>query len=435
MVGLLGLLLALVVFAILMYKNVGVYLGSLLALIIVCLANGLNYTDSITTYLSGIGGYFQGYFLMMLTGAVFGKVAEKSGAAEVIGLWFVKILGKNAILALLLFIGICTMANISAFVCLFAMMPIALTVYKNNDWPRRLIPTLLISGSLTLGVTIPGSIQVHNLIPGQAVGMGLTAGWAVGYMCSAIELVCLVVAIKWMIRRAQSRGEHFEAKPGDTFASLADGDDGKARPSVPLALIPFVFIVILANMTGKLGITIWQAIAIGIILEMILWHKYYNWKGFVADFREATPAGINITLTMGVVYGFGLVLGGTPAFDFVKDAVVKIPGNPLISAAVATNVLAGLIGSASSALNIVVPSLTETYLAMGVAPQALARVFTITCVAMDSLPHNGAICSLLEACKEDHKSAYLSLVPTTIIVPLIGTVAAIILFSIFPNLP
>ena len=60
--------------------------------------------------------------------------------------------------------------------------------------------------------------------------------------------------------------------------------------------------------------------------------------------------------------GFGAVIAALPAFTLVPDWVLSIGGGPLVSLAVATNILAALTGSASGGLTIALDALGETYL-------------------------------------------------------------------------
>src|SRR3546814_15687407 len=62
--------------------------------------------------------------------------------------------------------------------------------------------------------------------------------------------------------------------------------------------------------------------------------------------RGASGAVLAITNTCAVV-GFGAVASLSPAFHMALGAVQHIPGDPLIGAAVAVTVIAGLTGSAS----------------------------------------------------------------------------------------
>jgi H+/gluconate symporter-like permease len=109
--------------------------------------------------------------------------------------------------------------------------------------------------------------------------------------------------------------------------------------------------------------------------------------------------------------------------------MTAIPGNGLIGAAVAISVIVALTGSSSGGQAIALPLLAPHYLAQGVDPEALHRVIAITSGGLDSLPHNGYVVTTIRAiCGETHRSAYLPIGALTVIVPLLGSALAILLF-------
>ena len=98
----------------------------------------------------------------------------------------------------------------------------------------------------------------------------------------------------------------------------------------------------------------------------------------------------------------------------VRDWVLSIEGGPLVSLAVATNVLASLTGSASGGLTIALDALGATYLRIateqGIDPALLHRVAVIGAGTLDSLPHNGAVVTLLAVCNSTHRESYFDIV-------------------------
>jgi H+/gluconate symporter-like permease len=104
----------------------------------------------------------------------------------------------------------------------------------------------------------------------------------------------------------------------------------------------------------------------------------------------------------------GAVIAALPAFALVRDWVLSIEGGPLVSLAIATNILAALTGSASGGLTIALDALGETYMrlasAQGIDPALLHRVAVMSAGTLDSLPHNGAVMTLLAVCGVSHGS-------------------------------
>jgi H+/gluconate symporter-like permease len=155
--------------------------------------------------------------------------------------------------------------------------------------------------------------------------------------------------------------------------------------------------------------------------------------------RESMDAGANASVlpafSVASLVGFGAVVAMLPAFAAVRDWVLSIGGGPLVSLAMATNVLAALTGSASGGMTIALDALGETYMRIaaeqGIDPALMHRVAAIGSGTLDSLPHNGAVVTLLAVCGSTHRESYLDIVMVGIISALIALVAVIALGSTF----
>jgi H+/gluconate symporter-like permease len=133
--------------------------------------------------------------------------------------------------------------------------------------------------------------------------------------------------------------------------------------------------------------------------------------------------------------GFGSVVAALPAFAMVRDWVLSIQGGPLVSLAVATNVLASLTGSASGGLTIALDALGGTYMRLaaeqGIDPGLMHRIAVIGAGTLDSLPHNGAVVTLLAVCGSTHRESYFDIVMVSIVGGLLALVAVIGLGTAF----
>ncbi|MFP4904652.1 GntP family permease, partial [Paraburkholderia sp. BR14261] len=140
-------------------------------------------------------------------------------------------------------------------------------------------------------------------------------------------------------------------------------------------------------------------------------------------------------LSVGSLVGYGAVIAALPAFEAVRDWVLGIGGGPLVSLAVATNLLAGLTGSASGGLTIALDALGGTYMELaaqhGIDPALLHRVAVMSSGTLDSLPHNGAVVTLLAVCGSTHRESYRDLVVVSIVGALIALAVVIVLGSLF----
>jgi H+/gluconate symporter-like permease len=132
--------------------------------------------------------------------------------------------------------------------------------------------------------------------------------------------------------------------------------------------------------------------------------------------------------------GFGAVVAALPAFALVREWVLSIGGGPLVSLAVAINVLAALTGSASGGMTIALGALGDTYLQLaarlGIDPGLLHRVAVIGAGTLDTLPHNGAVVTLLAVCGSTHRQSYFDILIAGVVGPVLALTAVIALGSV-----
>jgi H+/gluconate symporter-like permease len=104
---------------------------------------------------------------------------------------------------------------------------------------------------------------------------------------------------------------------------------------------------------------------------------------------------------------------------------------PLISEAIAINALAGITGSASGGLSIALQSLANSYIELaqqsGISLELLHRVATLSCGGFDTLPHNGAVITLLGICSMDHKRSYKDIFMVAVLFPFVATAVVVVL--------
>ena len=175
------------------------------------------------------------------------------------------------------------------------------------------------------------------------------------------------------------------------------------------------------------------ALATAILVVLLVNHRR------LPTIRETIDAGANAAvlpaMSVASLVGFGAVVAAVPAFAMVRDAVLGIEGGPLVSLALATNVLAALIGSASGGLSIALDALAKIYMEraadVGLAPALLHRVAVIGSGTLDSLPHNGAVVTLLAVCGSTHRESYRDIVIAGIVGPMIALAVIIILGESF----
>ncbi|MHB9881209.1 GntP family permease [Pacificimonas sp. ICDLI1SI03] len=390
-------------------------------------ADAAGAVDFATSYMAGFTAFFADWFFMFLLGAIFGEVMAASGAAASVARWITQRLGSRyALLATVLACAVLTYGGVSVFIVAFSVYGLAVALFREANLPRRFIPGALAFGSVTFTMTSAGSPEIQNLIPMPFLGTTAYAGWEVSLVVAIMMAIMGYAWISRMVRRAVAAGEGFTSRAGDDEPAGFGGLPAPLLALLPLAAVLGVFLV--SQDLGKWALI--AALGSGLIAAVAVgWPKIAAMPD--AFSRGATGAVVAITNTCAVV-GFGSVAQLTPAFQEALNAVQSLPGSPLIGAAIAVTVIAGLTGSASGGQTIALPLIAPHYLAEGANPEELHRVVAIASGALDSLPHNGYVVTTIRAvCGETHKDAYAAVGATTVVVPVIGLGVALLLFSIF----
>ena len=432
MIGLIGGLALLITLTL---KGVNILIGGPVAALFVAVMSGLplfpqlvaeGAPNFVTSYMTGFTSFILAWYLMFLLGAVFGKVMEDSGAADAVAKWFVEKLGmKFAVLAIVIACAILTYGGVSLFVVAFSVYPMAISLFKQADLPRRFIPATLALGSVTFTMTSAGSPEIQNWIPMPFLKTNQYAGWEVSIIVAAFMAVFGYWWLKKIISKAVNKGERFENRDTDpTF------DVTRPLPNPFLAMIPLLVVLIISYFFHD---TLKQSALIVALLGGIIATFIVSWKYFKAPWEAISAGTVGAIIAIGntaAVVGFGGVAKSVPAFQVAVDAMTNIPGSPLIGAAVAVSVIAGMTGSASGGQAIALPLLAPGYMDAGVNPVALHRVVAISSGALDSLPHNGYVVTTISSiCGEKYSQAYWAVAATTVVTPVIGVIIAIVLFS------
>lgn len=432
MIGLIGGL-ALLIF--LTMRGMNLLVAGPLSALFVAVLNGMplfpqlvaeGEANLVGNYMSGFSSFVTAWYLMFLLGAIFGKVMEDSGAADSVSRLIVEKLGmKYAILAIVAACAVLTYGGVSLFVVAFSVYPMALSLFKQANLPRRFIPAALAFGSVTFTMTSAGSPEIQNWIPIDYLNTSPYAGWEVSLIVAVFMMIFGYWWLKRMITKAVEKGERFVERDGDPV------NEERQLPNPLMGILPLVVVLAISfifhDSLKQSALII--ALLGGVIATYALNRKYF--RNFWSAVSEGTLGALIAIGNTAAVVGFGGVAKAVPAFGVAVDFMTSIPGSPLIGGAIAVSVIAGMTGSASGGQAIALPLLAPHYMDMGVNPEALHRVVAISSGALDSLPHNGYVVTTVRAiCGESHKDAYNPVGAVTVIVPTLGVILAIILFSL-----
>ena len=477
--GLLGILVGLGLLIWLAFRGWSVLLLAPAAALVAAAFGGQPLLANWTQVFMGSAARFLAqFFPLFLLGALFGKLMEDSGAVTSVAEVMTQRLGERRVmLAVVLAGALVTYGGVSLFVAFFVLAPMTQTLFRAAAVPRRLMPAAIILGTSTFTMSaLPGTPSIQNAIPMPFFGTTPFAAPGLGIVAS---LVMLGFGLWWLTRaeaRARRAGEGYGE---ETMAAVVDDEKLRERattarefdpaeihrghrsdssPSGFAAILPLV-VVIVVNLTMSLFVLprldfsflaearwggtslsavagVWSvvvALAAAIVAVIAC-----NWRRLPA-LRQSMDAGANASVLPAVsvasLVGFGAVVAALPAFAVVRDWVLSIEGGPLVSLAVATNVLAALTGSASGGLTIALDALGDTYMKLaaqtGIAPALLHRVAVISSGTLDILPHNGAVVTLLAICGVNHRDGYFDIVMVGIVGVLIALAAVIGLGTLF----
>ncbi|MEC8327565.1 MAG: SLC13 family permease [Pseudomonadota bacterium] len=433
MLSMLGLIGGLALLIVLTLRGMNLFIAAPACALIVALTSNLAIFPSagadnfIQGYMNGFANFVNAWFFMFLLGSLFGKFMEDTGAADSVARFIVDKLGmKHAVLAIVIACAVLTYGGVSVFIVAFSVYPMALSLFKDANLPRRFIPATLAFGSVTFTMTSAGSPEIQNWIPIKYLGTSPYAAWEVSLVV-AIFMACFGYWwLRKMIGKAVANGEQFEAR---------DDDPEIPERDYPHPVTGLITLLVVLALSFILHDSLQQAALIVALLGGVLSIVVINFKHF-HNLAKATTEGTNGALiaigNTAAVVGFGAIAKSSEAFTVAVDLMTQIPGNELIGAAVAVSVIAGLTGSASGGQAIALPLVAPHYLDAGVNPEQLHRVVSISSGALDTLPHNGYVVTTIRAiCKETHQAAYWSMAALSAVVPLLGVALALCLFIWF----
>lgn len=388
--------------------------------------------------------FIKNYFPVFLLGAIFGKVIEISGFSKSIVAAVMGWIGqKRAIPVIVIVCMLLTYGGVSLFVVVFAVYPFAAEMFRQGNIPKRLIPGVIALGAFSVTMdALPGTPQIQNIIPTTFFG---TTSWAaplLGVCGSIFVLTCGFAYLEWRRRSALKNNEGY----GTNLINEPAAVDTADLPSPWLAISPLVlvavsnffftrwipkwygekFVVDLPGLevpltTGVKGVTaIWAvqgALILGILLVVITAYPLVK-KSFSESTKSAVGGAMLASINTASEYGFGAVIASLSGFIVVRDILQGI-SDPLVKAAVSVTSLAGITGSASGgmviALGAMGKQLLESANAMGIPPEVLHRIVSMASGGMDTLPHNGAVITLLAVTGLSHKQSYKDIFAVTLI--------------------
>lgn len=429
--GILVLLLALLLFGLLAFKQINALILAPLVTIFVIVCSGMPILTSLKElFMPAASAYVTSYFLVFFVGALFGAVYQHTGAAESISKTLAGLCkGKFVAPIIMTITGILTYGGVSGFVVFFVIYPIALNMFKEANLTRRLIPGAISAGCWTWSMYGPGSPSIQNVIAMDKLGTPSTAALVPSVIAAVASYALIFLWLEMRSRSFTKKGITFNDSTLKFQLSPEEMamDDDKDLPNFWIAMIPIVAILVSFN---GFKLPVETAVFLGVALATILmWKRVGTINGWIAVFNEgAANSGVSI-LNTAIVVGFGGVVKQTQGFADLVEVLKTFNMPALVFVMITVAICAGACGSASGGMGVAFNALTDTYIALGANLEHVHRIAAIAAGTLDSLPHQGAQITLLGICKLTHKEAYFDIFVTQIVIPFISCFVFIIFAS------
>ncbi|MGE5381478.1 MAG: GntP family permease [Methylocystaceae bacterium] len=429
--GPVGILVALLAIMFLAMRSYSILVIGPFCALIVILTNKMDIISALVSapnsYMMGLAGFIAKYFLVFLFGAILGKYMEDSGAARSIAQSIIKLTGTDRpyaiLVAVFLISALLTYGGVNLFVAIFAVLPLARPLFKqfNIPWHLFIIPVALGMATFTMTM-LPGSPSIQNVIPTTPLHTTLTAAPLVGFVGTLVVILWGL----WYMRRQLSRSV---AAGEDYIVTAADNASTEQRdlPTLFRGLIPpiLLLIIIILGSIKKVDGIILPALILAIIVAAIIFKPFI--KNQLTTLNTGAVNAMTPAFFTAAAVGFGVVVAAAPGFKIIAQWIMSIPGSPLISLSVATNLLAAVTASSSGSLGIVMEAFAKTYLALGVSPDAIHRIAAMSSGGLSALPHSGAIFTLMAVTGLTHKDGYRHIFWVVLVGQLLALIPALLL--------
>lgn len=430
------------------YRGISVILiAPLLAIFAASFESGIPLLPTYTeVFMKGLGNFVITYYPIFLLGSLFGSIMTDSGAAASVARGLIRAMGKqHAMWAVIITCSLLTYGGVSAWVVVFTSYPLGRALFREANIPKRLLPGAIATGAIGAPmVAFPGSMQVHNAMPMPYFGTTLYAAPILGIISGTLMLV---ISWMWLDRRARQAAAAGEGYGEHVLAEDTTKRTAKKLPPLFVGLSPIILVLVLVycfseiwmpkwdlsylslpiygNKTPTQVIGLWSVILsllITVVLSYLALGRYV--RDLSSSLTEGAMGSLLPSLNTASEVGYGATIASLAGFTVIKNSLLNFSsGNPFVSATISTNLLAGITGSAAGGLSITLNSLGETYknmvLQAGGSLETLHRVVVIGCSGLDSLPHNGAVITLLTVCGLTHRQSYKDIFMTTVLIPMV----------------
>ena len=432
-----GLILAVLVLGVGAYRGFGALTSTLLASLVVILTNGMSIWQGFSEfYMNGYIGAYAGYFLLFCCSSLYANFMNESGSATSIAYQFIDWFGKGKVLLICYAItAVLTYGGVSLFVVIYALTPIAFTLFKEANLPRHLIVAATTAGSATLTMTaLPGTPALTNVIPTQFLGTTLTAAPIFGIIASIAFVVMTVFYFNYSEKKARSNNESWEQPEGLELAKIKIQERNQLPSSVK-AFLPIIILISIILIGSRFGLNSTMlasgAMLAGTLVVFALTIDKFKGNDMKKVIASGLEGGIGGIGGFAAVVAFGNVVSSSAAFASIVEWVLSLKMNPYSQGIFSTMVVSAITGSSSGGLRIMFGEFAESFLSSGVNLELLHRLVSISAGTLDTLPHSPGLFLTFAILGLTHKDSYKHVFVTSVLIPTIITLVSLAILVMF----
>lgn len=393
MLSFIGILLGLALFVVTAFQGINLILSAVASACIMFVFSGINPMTGLTaSFLPGMAGFVQGYFLLFLFSALMGRLMSDGGAAKRIALSLANLTQKcknekeQRFFCMLLVPAlyfILTYVGISGFVVVFTVMPIAKDLYSRTNTPWRLYCS---AGAQSIGEgMLVGSLTAANIYAADVCGTSTMAGLKLSIIMVITYLTVSVILIRLMLNRIERTGEGFlPSGAGILQSSLDEGVPEDQLPGLLPSLLPMAAVLVLS---AGFGVNVVLVLCIGCVLNILV-----GWKNLGQKLKASVAAGVISSygpiLSVAATYAIGVVLKNLEGFTLIENSLARLPG--LMEGAGFGLLTAFIMASSAAPTASFGQQMLDKYLMAGVSAENAHRMMTLTTFASIA-PHNAGI--------------------------------------------
>ena len=385
------------------------------------------YDDYAVSYMKGVADIIIQMFPLFLAGNMFGKMLEMTGLPLAIAdAVFARFGEKGVVSAVFFATFILSVAGINVFVIIFTMFPLASAFYKKAGLPRSMIPINILAAAVA-EQCLPGVPTFNLIIPAQALGVNPASGFVMGIVTTifvgGFNWLYLQHASKKFLKAGVGYGEETEEEKR-RVSTINEAD----LPNPLLFLVPLAVVIVLMNVVN---VPAWAALFVGCVVIFIMFYKRLGGFAKALSYLAEAAENSQVVMSTGAICGIAALISAVPGYQVVVGFLESVgSGNPYVLCAVAVALLAGFGGSSLGGIQFVLANYVDKLLAMGASPIALTRIIAVSCLTLDSLPHNSANIITFQACGVEFKEGYYHFVLCTIISTTLATIITVVMSTL-----